>query len=138
MNATPFRIALLAFATVLGLAYPFPTLAGETTVKRLMQRALPDFPGKEAIMLRVEYPPGHVEARHRHDAHVFVYVLEGSLEMQIEGSEPVVLNAGDTFYEHPDDVHGAGRNLSSRSPATLIVFFLKDTGKAPVLPPDRK
>ena len=136
MNATRLRTALVWLAAALALAHPVSTPA-ESVAKPLMQRLLPEYPGKEAMVLRVEYPPGHIEARHRHDAHVFVYVLEGSLEMQIEGREPVVLNPGDTFYEHPADIHGAGRNLSTTRPARLIVFFLKDTGMPPVLPPDR-
>jgi quercetin dioxygenase-like cupin family protein len=99
-----------------------------------MQQPLHDHPGKEALVLRVEFPPGYVDPPHRHDAHVFVYVLDGSVEMQVGGGKAVVLNAGDTLYEDPREVHRTGRNLSTSKPATLIVFFVKDTNKPPVLP----
>lgn len=103
-------------------------------VRPLMQKALPDFPGKEGLILEVEYAPGHVELPHRHDAHVFVYVLEGSLEMGVAGDKPIVLKKGGTFYENPQDVHLHGRNLSKTKPAKLLVFFVKNEGTPPVLP----
>ena len=93
-------------------------------VTPLMQQALPDFPGKEGLLVEVEFAPGHVDAPHRHDAHVFVYVLEGSVEMGVAGGKPVVLKRGDTFYENPQDVHTVGRNLSKTKPAKLLVFFV--------------
>jgi quercetin dioxygenase-like cupin family protein len=101
----------------------------------LMRKTLPDFPGKEALVLLVEYAPGQVAAPHRHDAHVFVYVMEGSIEMQLAGGKPVILKAGDTFYEDPRYVHQLGRNLSKTQAAKLVVFFLKNENVSPVLPP---
>jgi quercetin dioxygenase-like cupin family protein len=103
-------------------------------VTPLMQQALPDVPGKEGLVLEVEFAPGHVDLPHRHDAHVFVYVLEGSVEMGVTGGRPVVLNPGDTFYENPQDVHPVGRNLSKTQPAKLLVFFVKSQNTPPVLP----
>jgi quercetin dioxygenase-like cupin family protein len=103
-------------------------------VKPLMQRDLPDFPGKEGLLLQVEFAPGHVDSPHRHDAHVFVYVLEGSVEMGVAGGKPVILNPGDTFYENPQDAHPVGRNLSDTKPAKLLVFFVKNQNTPPVLP----
>ncbi len=100
----------------------------------LMQQAFPDLPGKEGLVLTVEFGPGYVDPPHRHGAHVFVYVLEGSIEMQVAGGEPTTLNAGDTFYENPEDVHPVGRNLSKTKPAKLLVFFVKDQNIPPVLP----
>ena len=106
----------------------------EAKVSPLMQKALPDLPGKEGLLLMVEYPPGHVDVPHRHDAHVFVYVLEGSVEMGVAGGKPVILKPGDTFYENPTDVHPVGRNMSKTKPARLLVFFVKNQNTPPVLP----
>jgi quercetin dioxygenase-like cupin family protein len=85
-------------------------------------------------MITVEYPPGSVDPIHRHNAHAFIYVLEGSIIMQVKGGKEVTLTPGQTFYEGPDDVHVVGRNASRTSPARFVVFFIKDKG-APVLVP---
>jgi quercetin dioxygenase-like cupin family protein len=85
-------------------------------------------------MITVDYPPGSVDAIHRHNAHAFVYVLEGSIIMQVKGGKEVTLTPGQTFYEGPNDVHVVGRNASSTKPAKFVVFFIKDKG-APVLVP---
>ena len=102
--------------------------------KTELSKALADYPGKEAMLLTVEYPPGSVDAAHRHDAHAFVYVLEGSIVMALRGGEEVTLTAGQTFYEGPDDIHTVGRNASSTEPARFVVLLLKNSG-APVLTP---
>lgn len=104
----------------------------DAVVAALMTKALPDFPGKEAQMITVEYPPGSVDPIHRHDAHAFVYVLEGSIVMQVKGGKEVTLTPGQTFYEGPTDVHVVGRNASSTKPAKFLVVFLKKAG-APIL-----
>ncbi|MGH8761141.1 MAG: cupin domain-containing protein, partial [Burkholderiales bacterium] len=88
----------------------------------------------ESVMLTVEYPPGWSTARHRHNAHVFVYVLEGSIVMQNEGGAPITLSPGQTFYESPEDVHSVARNASDTQPAKFLVFIVKDKG-APILIP---
>lgn len=80
-------------------------------------------------MLTVEYPPGGASTPHRHDAHVFVYVLEGSLVMQVDGREPVTLGPGETFYESPEDVHRVSRNASATEPVRFLVFFVKEKGR---------
>jgi len=85
-------------------------------------------------MLTVEYAPGTASTAHRHEAHVFVYVLSGSVVMQVEGGKAVTLKAGDTFYETPADVHTVSRNASKTKPAKFLVFVVKDKGKPPVLP----
>jgi quercetin dioxygenase-like cupin family protein len=108
--------------------------APEAHVTTLMTRPLPDYPGKEAVMLAVEYPPGSVDPVHRHNADAFIYVLEGTIVMGLRGSKPVTLTAGQTFYEGPNDVHTIGRNASLTKPAKFVVFFLKNKG-APVLIP---
>ena len=110
------------------------TYADDAKVTPLIERAFPDLPGKEGLVLMVEFAPGHVDTPHRHDAHVFVYVLEGSIEMQVAGGKPVILNPGDTFYENPQDVHPLGRNMSKTKPAKFLVFFVKNQNTPPVLP----
>ena len=109
--------------------------APHAAVTSLTSKDLPEFPGKEALMIMVEYPPGTVDPIHRHNAHAFVYVLEGSIIMQVKGGKEVTLTPGQTFYEGPDDVHVVGRNASSTKPAKFVVFFVKDKG-APVLVPE--
>jgi len=108
--------------------------AEEAKVTPLLSKELKEGPGKEGLMMVVEYPPGNKDPIHRHNANGFIYVLEGSVEMQVEGGKPVTLNPGQTFYEGPEDVHVVGRNASSTQPAKLLVFFVKDKG-APVLVP---
>lgn len=103
-------------------------------VTPLMQKSLGDLPGKEGLVVTVEFAPGHVDKPHRHDAHVFVYMLEGSVEMQVEGGATVTLKAGDTFYESPGDVHTVGANASKTKPAKFLVFFVKNQNTPPVLP----
>jgi len=106
----------------------------EAKVTPLMSKDLTEFPGKEGLMIMVEYPPGSSDPIHRHNAHAFVYVLEGSIVMQLRGGKEVTLTPGQTFYEGPDDVHVVGRNASQTKPAKFIVFLVKDKG-APVLVP---
>ena len=85
-------------------------------------------------MITVDYPPGASDPIHRHNGHAFVYVLEGSIVMQVRGGKEVTLTPGQTFYEGPDDVHIVGRNASQTEPAKFVVFLVKDIG-APVLVP---
>ena len=109
-------------------------VAQEAKVTQLFSKDLTDFPGKEGLMITVEYPPGSSDPIHRHNAHAFVYVLEGSIVMQVRGGKEVTLTPGETFYEGPDDVHVVGRNASQTKPAKFVVFFVKGKG-APVLVP---
>jgi quercetin dioxygenase-like cupin family protein len=106
----------------------------EAKVTPLVSKDLTDFPGKEGLMITVEYPPGGSDLIHRHNAHAFVYVLEGSIVMQVRGGKEVTLTPGQTFYEGPSDVHVVGRNASQTKPAKFVVFLVKDKG-APVLVP---
>jgi quercetin dioxygenase-like cupin family protein len=103
-------------------------------VTTLMSRDLTDLPGKEGTMLIVEYAPGGADPVHRHNAHAFVYVLEGTVIMQVKGAEPVTLHPGQTFYEGSNDVHLVGRNASNTEPAKFLVVFIKNKG-APILTP---
>lgn len=109
-------------------------MAQEAKVTPLLSKDLMELPGREALMITVEYLPGAVDPIHRHDAHAFVYVLEGSIVMQVKGGKEVTLTPGQTFYEAPDDVHLVGRNASSTKPAKFVVFFIKNKN-APVLVP---
>ena len=107
-------------------------LAQEAKVTELMSKDLTNLPGKEGLMVIVEYPPGSTDPIHRHKAHGFIYVLEGSIVMQVRGGKEVTVTPGQTFYEGPDDVHVVGRNASKTKPAKFVVVFVKDKG-APVL-----
>src|SRR5260370_12556759 len=109
-------------------------MAEETRVTTLMSKDLTDIPGKEGLMITVEYPPGGSDPVHRHNAHAFLYVLEGSVVMQVKGGKEMTLTPGESFYEGPDDVHVVGRNASGTKPAKFLVFLIKDKG-APVLVP---
>ena len=109
-------------------------MAQEAKVTSLMSKDLKDFPGKEGLLITVEYPPGATDPIHRHNAHAFVYVLEGSIVMQLKGGKEVTLTPGQTFYEGPDDVHIVGRSADKTKPAKFVVFLIKDKG-APVLVP---
>ena len=109
-------------------------MAQDAKVTQLLSKDLTDLPNKEGLMITVEYPPGSSDPVHRHNAHAFIYVLEGSVVMQVKGGKEVTLTPGQTFYEGPDDVHVVGRNASNTKPAKFVVFFVKDKG-APVLVP---
>jgi quercetin dioxygenase-like cupin family protein len=110
-------------------------MAQEAKVTELFSKDLTDLPNnKEGLMITVEYPPGGSDPIHRHNAHAFVYVLEGSVVMQVKGGKEVTLTPGQTFYEGPNDVHVIGRNASKTQPAKFVVFFVKNKG-APVLVP---
>jgi quercetin dioxygenase-like cupin family protein len=111
-----------------------PLLAQQNVVTPLMTKELADMPGKEALMLTVVYPPGGGDPVHRHNAHAFVYVLEGSVVMQLKGGNPVTLTPGQTFYEGPDDVHIVGRSASPTKPAKILVVLVKKQGAPAVVP----
>jgi len=111
-------------------------VAQEAKVTPVMSKDLTECPGKEGVMITVEYPPGHSDEIHRHKAHTFVYVLEGSVVMQVKGGKKLTLMPGQTFYEGPDDVHIVGRNTSKTKPAKFVVFFVKSKD-APILVPAR-
>ena len=118
-------LACLAFSTLMGQ---------EAKVTDLFSKDLANIPGKEGVMMIVDYPPGSVDPVHRHNANAFIYVLEGSIVMQVRGGKEVTLTPGQTFYEGPDDVHVVGRNASKIKPAKFVLVMVKDKG-APVLVP---
>jgi quercetin dioxygenase-like cupin family protein len=122
-------VALVLLCLMTGTA-----MAQQSKVTSLMSKDLTDNPGKEVLMITVEYPPGGSDPIHRHNAQAFVYVLEGSIVMQVKSGKQVALTPGQTFYEGPDDVHVVGRNASPSKPAKFLVFLIKNKG-APVLVP---
>lgn len=124
-------VLLLLTASTLAAQEP---AAKEAKVTQLMTKALAENPGKEVVVITVEYAPGGVDPIHRHNAQAFVYVLEGTIVMQVKGGKEVTLTPGDTFYEGPDDIHIVGKNASSTKPAKFVVFLIKEKG-APVLIP---
>lgn len=108
--------------------------AHDAVVMPLLVKELSDMTGKEVLMMTVDYAPGDVDPVHRHNAHGFIYVLEGSIEMGLKGGRVVTLHAGETFYEGPDDIHTVGRNASKVWPAKFLVVLVKDKGTDAVLP----
>ncbi|MGO9991150.1 MAG: cupin domain-containing protein [Steroidobacteraceae bacterium] len=103
--------------------------SGSPTVAELMARDIAGIPNKEVLMITVTYLPGGASLPHRHNAQVFVYVLEGAMTMQVDGSAPVTVGPGQTFYEGPHDVHRVSANASQTEPAKILVFMIKDKGK---------
>jgi quercetin dioxygenase-like cupin family protein len=121
---------LLLIPFVIGLAH-----AGDSkVVTALMLKDLPDIPGKEALVITVDFAPGAEDPVHRHDAHAFVYVLEGSIVMQLKGQQAVTLTPGQVYYEGPNDIHTVGRNASTTRPAKIMVVLVKKKGVDAVLP----
>jgi quercetin dioxygenase-like cupin family protein len=118
------------------VAAPHPVLMAvqEAKVTPLMTKDLAGLAGKEVVMLTVEYAPGASSSKHRHNANTFVYVLEGSIVMQVEGGKAVTLGPGQTFYESPDDIHAVSKNASETQTAKFLVFFVKDKGTPPLVP----
>ena len=109
-------------------------VAQEAKVTPLMTKDLAGIAGKEGSMSVIEYPPGGSSAQHRHNASTFVYVLEGSVVMQVRGGKEVTVGPGQTFYESPDDIHSVSRNASKTKPARFLVFFVKDKGAPATVP----
>lgn len=109
-------------------------LAQDAKVTPLIAKDLTGVAGKEGTMVTVEYAPGASSAEHRHNAHTFVYVLEGSVVMSVKGGKEVTLGPGQTFYESPDDIHSVSKNASATKPAKFLVFFVKEKGAPPTVP----
>ena len=126
----------LAQAVLMGLMciVAAPSAVQEAKVTPLLTKDLAGVPTKEAVMLTVEYAPGATSSKHRHNANTFVYVLEGSIVMQVEGGKPLTLGPGQTFYESPDDIHVVSKNASDTQPAKFLVFFVKEKGASSLVP----
>jgi quercetin dioxygenase-like cupin family protein len=134
MTITKLSLVLVCLITGTLMAQDAKVPQQDAQVTQLLSKDLTEFPNKEGLMITVEYPPGSSDPVHRHNAHAFVYVLEGSVVMQVKGGKEVTLTPGQTFYEGPNDVHVVGRNASTTKPARFVVFLVKDKG-APVLVP---
>ena len=129
---TKLNIPIVAMLSILATS----SAAQESVATGLFRTDLPDIAGREGVVLEVEYPPGVASAPHRHNAHTFVYVLEGTVVMAVAGGEPQTLVAGETFYESPDDIHTVSRNASDTEPAKILVFFIKMKGAPASEPAD--
>ncbi|MDQ0122972.1 quercetin dioxygenase-like cupin family protein [Pseudomonas lini] len=129
-----YLLALLTLLPGIALSAQGQTTAPPPVVSPVMVQALPDYPGKEVLIITVEYPPGGADPVHRHDAHGFVYVLEGSVVMGVAGGKEVTLTPGQSFHEGPRDIHTVGRNASKEKSAKFLVFLLKQQNKPPVIP----
>lgn len=139
MPSSILRRIGVALVFAVGASAAIPAVAHEAEgntlrITPVMQKAFPDIPGREGLVITVELPPGFVDKPHRHDAHVFVYMLEGAMETRVEGGPLVTLRPGDSFYETPSDVHVETRNASASKPAKFLVFFVKRQDAPPVLP----
>ncbi len=132
-HRTFFKATLLLSAAFAVSASAQPSTAG-AKVAPLLTKPLLGVEGKEGVMLTVEYPPGVASAAHRHNANTFVYVLEGSVVMQVAGGPELTLTAGQTFYEAPSDIHSVSRNASDSKPAKILVLLVKDIGAPLTLP----
>ena len=129
MNKIAFILSLaLSSAIAFSSAH-----AGTGKARPLLVKELPDFPGKEGMVEVVDFAPGEVSQPHRHNADLFVYVLEGSVVTQVEGDAPKTVNAGEVFYKSPTDVHTVSRNASATQPAKLLVFYVKVKGAPPTV-----
>ena len=131
-----FVVAAAALVLLVPVAAAAQTggAAPQSSRKLLMTKDLPDFPGKEAVVIIVEYPPGTNNSPHRHNGHVFLQVLEGQLNAQVKGGELFVLNPGSTYYESPSDIHVVSRNPSATVTARAMIFIIHDKG-APISVP---
>ena len=131
---TRFRFVMVTFFVVT-LGFPFPIVAGEMSNTAVLRtQELSGLVAKEGVILTVSYLPGESSPMHRHNAHTFVYVLDGSIVMQLEGEDPVIVRQGETFYESPDDIHKVSKNASDSQPAKFLVFIVKDKGTPLLLP----
>ncbi|HJY07367.1 MAG TPA: cupin domain-containing protein [Bryobacteraceae bacterium] len=124
---------VLAFLITSTLIIISPLMAQET-ITPLMSHALAEVSGKEVLMYTVGFPPGFSSPVHRHNAQVSLYVLEGSVVMQVKGGKEITLRPGQSFYENPNDIHTVSRNASSTKPAKFLVFLIKKKGAPLVIP----
>jgi quercetin dioxygenase-like cupin family protein len=135
MLALAFLItsALIATSTLMAQTALTPPVAQET-ITTLLTKDVAGFPGEEALMYTVDFPPGYSSPVHRHNAQVSVYVLEGSVVMQVRGGKELTLTPGQSFYENPNDIHVVSRNASSTKPAKFLVFLIHKKDAPLVIP----
>lgn len=131
----PKHLTTVAALALTSAIAPAGHATEDVSVHELVAQSLQEFPGKEVLMIEVTFAPGAADPVHRHDAHGFIYVLEGSIVMQVAGGEEVTLTSGQTFYEGPSDLHIVGRNASKTVPAKFLAILVKNEG-APILTVD--
>ena len=139
IGITAAAVAAVMLSAIAVRAHSAAEPTSHSAVKELMRKDLVAMPGKEVVMSVIEVPPGVSGKPHRHDAQVFVYVLEGKMIMQVKGGQPVTLGPGDTFYENPTDIHSVSANASQSKPAKFLAILIKDKGapgSRPVAPAD--
>jgi len=134
LRAVPLIAVAALAAAVPARANDAQDASTSGSVTPLLTQALAGIEGKEVSMVTVTYPPGGASSAHRHNADVFVYVLEGSVVMQVDGGEPVTLTAGQTFHESPEDVHRVSKNASDTKPAKILAILVKDEGAPATVP----
>jgi len=133
-TALVIALACLSACTAHAAEPAAPAAKSSKNSETLLTRDLPDMRGKEVVMLTVSYLPGGASLPHRHEAEVFVYVLEGSVVMQVDGQPAQTLGVGQTFHEGPADIHRQSANASATKPAKLLVFMIKDKNKPVTVP----
>ena len=116
------------------------TLSGIITLANaadgpLLSLPLPELAANQEMrVVEVNLAPGQESSPHRHNAYVFVYVLEGTVNMQVSGGELVTLSAGGMFYESPGDIHTVSQNASATEPAKFLVHMLRTIGTPVSIP----
>ena len=135
MLVLAFLIAniLMPTSTLIAQKAVTPPTAQET-ITPLITKDLAVLPGEQVLMYTVDFPPGFSSPVHRHNAQVSVYVLEGSVVMQVRGQKELTLGPGQSFYEDPSDIHIVSRNASSTKPAKFLVFLINKKGAPLVIP----
>ena len=134
MNRLSHLVLLLLACLLAAFGAQAANAAPGPAITTLLSKEISEAPGKEMLAITVEYPPGGADPIHKHDAHAFVYVLEGSVVMGVRGKKEVTLTKGQTFYEAPGDVHTVSRNASSTKSVKFLVVFVKNNGADAVLP----
>ena len=129
-----FKRILALFLLAAGTFVSTRPLMAQETITPIMTHALAAASGSEALMYTVDFPPGFSSPIHRHNAQVSVYVLEGSVVMQVRGGKEMTLTPGQSFYEDPNDIHVVSRNASSTKPAKFLVFLINQKGAPLVIP----
>jgi quercetin dioxygenase-like cupin family protein len=134
-------IGALTFALLIaGELVPTGTLraqnaaATQETITPLITKDLAGSASEQVLMYTVDFPPGFSSPIHRHNAQVSVYVLDGSVVMQVRGQKEVTLRPGQSFYEDPADIHTVSRNASNTKPAKFLVFMINKKGAPLVIP----
>jgi quercetin dioxygenase-like cupin family protein len=131
---TNSRLIWVLAVLISSILVPTSTLMAQETITPLITKDLAGHPGEQVLMYTVDFPPGFASPIHRHNAQVSVYVLEGSVVMQVRGQKELTLGPGQIFYEDPNDIHVVSRNASSTKPAKFLVFLINKKGAPLVIP----